>query len=121
VAEYYAGAGARWQRWSSTRNITRPAGISTGGPAATASVTSPGNAPVYASYIAEGYFSLVALNYTDTTGLDRQIAADLRRNHHYHIIQVVPYGIEIPPIGQGTYVIWQYQSGTRQTGNTHDH
>ncbi len=116
VAEYYAAAGARWQRWSSTRNITRPAGISTGGPAAAASVTSPGNASVYASYIAEGYFSLVALNYTDTTGLDRQIAADLRRNHHYHIIQVIPYGIEIPPIGQGTYVIWQYQAGTRQTG-----
>ena len=25
VAEYYAAAGAQWQRWSSTRNITRPA------------------------------------------------------------------------------------------------
>ncbi len=120
VAEYYAGAGAQWQRWSSTRNITRPAGISTGGPAASASVTSAGNAPVYASYIAEGYFSLVALNYTDTTGLDRQITADLRRNHHYHIIQVVPYGTEIPPIGLGTYVIWQYQATTTQAA-TADH
>ena len=120
VAEYYARAGARWQRWSSTRNITRPAGISTGGPAASASVTSAGNAPVYASYIAEGYFSLVALNYTDTTGLDRQITADLRRNHHYHIIQVVPYGTEIPPIGLGTYVIWQYQATASQAA-TADH
>ena len=90
VAEYYLPAGAPWQRWSSTRNITLPAGIYTGGPAAAASVTSPGNAPVYANYITEGYFSLVALNFTDTTGLDRQIAADLRRNHHHHIIQVVP-------------------------------
>jgi len=121
VAEYYATAGAQWQRWSSTRNITRPAGVSTGGPAASASVTSAGNAPVYAKYIAEGYFSLVALNYTDTTGLDGQITADLRRNHHYHIIQVVPYGIEIPPIGLGTYVIWQYQASTRQAGYTPDH
>jgi hypothetical protein len=102
VAEYYAVAGARWQRWSSTRNITRPAGVSTGGPAASASVTSAGNVPVYAHYIAEGYFSLVALNYTDTTGLDRHITADLRRNHHYHVIQVVPYGTEIPPIGLGS-------------------
>ena len=59
-------------------------------------------------------FSLVALNFTDATGLERQIAADLRRNHHYHIIQVVPYGIEVPPIGQGTYIIWQYQASTRQ-------
>jgi hypothetical protein len=110
VAEYYLPAGAQWQRWSSTRNITLPAGTYTGGPAAAASVTSPGNAPVYANYIAEGYFSLVALNFTDTTGLDRQIAADLRRNHHYRVIQVVPYGMEIPPIGQGSYVIWQYQA-----------
>ena len=118
VAEY-PPAGAQWQRWSSTRNITLPAGTYTGGPAA-ASVTSPGNAPVYANYIAEGYFSLVALNFTDTTGLERQIAADLRRNHHYHIIQVVPYGIEVPPIGQGTYIIWQYQASTRQAGYTPD-
>jgi hypothetical protein len=120
VAEYYLPAGARWQRWSSTRNITLPAGTYTGGPAATASVTSPGNAPVYANYIAKGYFSLVALNFTDTTALDHQITADLRRNHHYHLIQVVPYGIEIPPIGIGDYVIWQYQATTSQAGDTPD-
>jgi Dolichyl-phosphate-mannose-protein mannosyltransferase len=120
VAEYYLPAGARWQRWSSTRNITLLSGTSTGGPAAVASVTSPGNEHVYASYIAAGYFSLVALNFTDTAGLDRQIAADLRRNHHYHIIQVVPYGIEVPPIGQGTYVIWQYQANTSQDDYTPD-
>jgi len=116
IAEYYLPAGAQWQRWSSTRNITRDAGVATGGPGAQASVTSPGNAPVYADYIKRGYFSLVALNYTDTTGLDRQITADLRANPHYHVIQVVPYGIEIPPVGQGTYVIWQYQASTSQSG-----
>jgi hypothetical protein len=60
-------------------------------------------------YIAEGYFSLIALNFIDTTPLDQSIAADIRRNHHYHHIQVVPYGIEIPPVGQGSYVIWQYE------------
>jgi Dolichyl-phosphate-mannose-protein mannosyltransferase len=116
VAEYYLPAGAQWQRWSSTRNITLAAGTYTGGPGSAANVTSAGNAPVYANYIARGYFSLVALNFTDTTGLDRQISADLRRNHHYHIIQVVPYGMEIPPIGEGSYVIWQYQASTKQTG-----
>ena len=116
VAEYYLPVGAQWQRWSSTRNITLPAGTYTGGPAASASVISAGNAPVYANYINQGYFSLVALNFADTTALDRQIAADLRRNHHYHIIQVVPYGLEIPPIGQGSYIIWQYQASTRQAG-----
>ena len=120
VAEYYLPAGAQWQRWSSTRNITLPAGTYTGGPGAAASVTSAGNAPVYANYIAQGYFSLVALNFTDTTGLDRQIAADLRRNHHYHVVQVVPYGMEIPPIGIGDYVIWQYQGTSGQAGYTPD-
>jgi hypothetical protein len=118
VAEYYLPAGAQWQRWSSTRNITLPSGTYTGGPASGASVTGAGNAPVYANYIARGYFSLVALNFTDTTTLDRQIAADLRRNPHYHVVQVVPYGMEIPPKGQGSYVIWQYQASTKQTGYT---
>ena len=60
-------------------------------------------------YIREGYFSLVAINFIDTVALDESIAADLRRNHHYHIVQVVPYGSEIPPIGQGSYVIWRYE------------
>ena len=118
VAEYYLAAGAQWQRWSSTRNITLPNGTYTGGPASGTSVTGAGNAPVYASYIARGYFSLVALNFTDTTGLDHQIAADLRRNPHYHVIQVVPFGMEIPPVGQGSYVIWQYQASTKQAGYT---
>ncbi len=114
VTEYYLPVGDQWQRWSSTRNITLADGTYTGGPGAAASVTSAGNAPVYANYIAHGYFSLVALNFTDTTGLDRQIAAALRRNHHYHIIQVVPYGIEIPPIGEGSYVICRYEGGQTQ-------
>ena len=118
VAEYYLPAGAQWQRWSSTRNITLPTGTYTGGPASGASVTGAGNAPVYASYIARGYFSVVALNFIDTTGLDHQIAADLRRNPHYHVVQVVPYGMEIPPVGQGSYVIWQYQASTKQSGYT---
>jgi hypothetical protein len=120
VAEYYLPAGAQWQRWSSTRNITLPGGTYTGGPGSAASVTGAGNAPVYASHIARGYFSLIALNFTDTTGLDHQIAADLRRNPHYHVIQVVPYGMEIPPAGQGSYVIWQYQASTKRTGYTPD-
>jgi hypothetical protein len=109
VAEYYAPAGAQWQRWSSTRNIVLPDGINTGNPAFSGGLTGAGQPSIYARYIRAGYFSLVALNYTDTTALDLQITADLKRNHHYRKIQVVPYGIEIPPIGKGTYVIWQYQ------------
>lgn len=109
VAEYYSLAGAQWQRWSSTRNIVLPDGINTGNPSSSGGLTGAGEPSIYARYIRADYFSLVALNYTDTTTLDLQITADLKRNPHYRKIQVVPYGIEIPPIGKGTYVIWQYE------------
>jgi 4-amino-4-deoxy-L-arabinose transferase-like glycosyltransferase len=108
IARYYLPAGSQWQRWSSTRNIVLPSGASTGGPSSTAGVTGPGNAGVFAEFITHGYFSYVALNYADTTSLDRQITADLHHNPHYHIIGVVPYGTEVSPFGQGTYIIWRY-------------
>jgi hypothetical protein len=108
IARYYLPAGRQWQRWSSTRNIILPSGASTGGPSSDAGVTGAGNAGVFAEFITHGYFSYIALNYADTTTLDRQISADLRHNPHYHIIDVVPYGTEISPIGQGTYVVWRY-------------
>ena len=46
----------------------------------------------------------------DTTALDYQITKDLRASGHYRIVAVVPYGTEVPPIGQGTYVIWRYEA-----------
>jgi hypothetical protein len=52
----------------------------------------------------------VALNVTDTSALDHGLATLLHRNPHYHTIEVVPYGIEVPPFGQGTYVIWKYEA-----------
>ncbi len=109
IAEYYLPSGSQWQRWSSTRNIVLPSGASTGGPSAKAGVVGDGNAGEFAVFIEEGYFSLVALNYTDTTALDQQITTDLAHNHHYHRIAVVPYGTEVPPIGLGTYIIWRYE------------
>ena len=109
IAEYYLASGSQWQRWSSTRNIVLRSGAPTGGPSTKAGVVGAGNAGTFAMYIQEGYFSIIALNFTDTTSLDASIAADIHRNRHYHVIQVVPYGIELPPVGQGSYVIWQYE------------
>ena len=109
IAEYYLPAGSQWMRWSSTRNIVGRSGAPTGGPSDAAGVVGAGNAYTFAMYIQEGYFSLVALNFADTTSLDQRLAADLRRNHHYHKIEVVPYGVEIPPLGIGDYVIWRYE------------
>jgi hypothetical protein len=104
IGEYYLQV-TRWQRWSSTRNIILPTGASTGGPAARADVTGEGNAAAFARYIHRHYFSLVALNFADTTGLDHQIRADLRRAG-YHVSQVIPYGT-------GTYVIYETQAAGR--------
>jgi hypothetical protein len=109
VARYYLPAGSQWQRWSSTRNIILPSGISTGGPASTASVADVGNAGVFAEFITHGYFSYVALNFADTTALDNRLADQLHRDPRYRIIAVVPYGTEVAPVGQGTYVIWRYE------------
>ena len=107
LAEYYLPAGSQWMRWSSTRNIVRPSGAPTGGPSDAAGVVGAGNAGTFALYIQEGYFSLVALNFADTTSLDHSLAADLRRNHHYHVIEVVPYGPGPAGPAPGEYVIWR--------------
>jgi len=110
IAEYYLPAGTQWQRWSSTRNIILPSGANTGHPTTAQGVVGGGNPATFAKYIAAGYFSYIALNYADTTPLDNDITADLHRNPHYgKPIQVIPYGMEVPPIGKGTYIIWQYK------------
>jgi hypothetical protein len=115
IAEYYLPTGSQWQRWSSTRNIVLPSGTSSGGPSQKAGVVGAGNAGTFALYIERHYFYLVALNNADTASLDLRIDADLRR-WNYHIVQVVPYGIEVPPIGKGTYVIWRYERPKPQHG-----
>jgi hypothetical protein len=104
IPRYYLPSGSQWQRWSSTRNIVLPSGGSTGGPTNTAGVTGAGNAGVFAEFITRGYFSYVALNFADTTPLDHQIATDLHRSPHYHVIDVIPYGPS-----PGTFVVWQYE------------
>ena len=109
IAEYYLPSGSQWQRWSSTRNIVLPSGSPTGGPSTKAGVVGAGNAGTFAMYIQEGYFSVVALNFADTTSLDKAIAADLHRNPHYHPVQVVPYGAGPAGPAPGEYVIWSYR------------
>ena len=107
IAEYYLPSGTQWKRWSSTRNIVLPSGNPTGGPSDKAGVVGPGNVGTFGMYIKQGYFSLIALNFVDTTSLDHMIAADIRKNRHYHLIDVVPYGMTGPK--PGTYIIWRYE------------
>jgi hypothetical protein len=109
IAEYYLPQGTNWRRWSSTRNIVLPSGASAGNPTSQG-IVGAGNPATFARYIRERYFTLAALNFTDTTALDHMIASALRRNH-YRPVQVVPYGTELPPVGQGTYVIYRPEPG----------
>jgi hypothetical protein len=109
LAEYYLPSGTQWTRWSSTRNILLAGGAPTGGPSDKAGIVGAGNAGTFAKWIAIGYFSLVALNFSDTTSLDHSIAADLHQNHRYHLIQIVPYGAGPAGPTPGTYVIWRYE------------
>ena len=93
IAEYYLPAGSQWQRWSGTRNIVLPSGAPTGGPSDAAGVVGDGNVGTYVLYIKKfNYFSLVALNFSDTVSLDKSISAALNSNSHYQTVQVVPYG-----------------------------
>ncbi len=107
IAEYYLPSGTQWERWSSTRNIVLPDGSPTGGPTDKAGVVGAGNAGTFGTKIQLGYFSLIALNFADTTGLDKILAADIKKNKHYKLIQVVPYGPT-----HGTYIIWRYEPTT---------
>ena len=109
LAEYYLPAGTQWMLWSSTRNIILPGGTPTGGPSDKAGIVGDGNAGTFAEYIASHYFSLIALNFSDTTSLDHSIAAYIRRNHHYHLIEIVPYGPGPAGPAPGTYLICRYE------------
>jgi Dolichyl-phosphate-mannose-protein mannosyltransferase len=95
IAEYYLPAGRHWSRWSSPRSIVL---------SDRHSITVPDDnsraAALYAHYIAEGYFSIIALNFADTGVLDRKIEADISRNHAYREIDTIPYGA-------GDYIVWQ--------------
>src|SRR6202034_4294942 len=64
VAEYYLPAGRQWYRWSSTRSIVLSDKHSVTVPAGNSRA-----AAIYAKYISEGYFSVVALNFGDTGDL----------------------------------------------------
>jgi len=105
IAEYYLPAGSHWQRWSSTRNIVLPGGTNTGGPTH-GGVVGAGDPAAFDRYIAQHYFSFIALNFTDTTALDHHIATLVHRSRYYTTVDVVPYYIGST---KGTYIIYKYE------------
>jgi Dolichyl-phosphate-mannose-protein mannosyltransferase len=110
IAEYYLPSGSHWQRWSSTRNIVLPGGSNTGGPTH-GGVVGAGDPAAFDRYISQGYFSLIALNFGDTTALDHRIATEVHQSPLYRTLQVVPYTIGTTV---GTYIIYKYEPGKHQ-------
>lgn len=72
VEAYYMRADLPWQRWSSTYHFSYPG-------------TRTGEAS-YRAAIDRHYFSLVILNFGDTTAVDRQITADMRHAGGYYVL-----------------------------------
>ena len=79
IAEYYLPAGNQWQRWSSTRNIVLPSERHRRSERARRESSATATRAPSPSIIQDGYFSLIALNFADTTALDQSIAADLKQ------------------------------------------
>jgi Dolichyl-phosphate-mannose-protein mannosyltransferase len=109
VPAYYLENSIPWQRWSKTWYFT---------------YTRPGThqllsgEPAYQAAIDDGYFSLIALNFSDTVETDSQIVGDLRRAGTYHLVADVPTQ---DALGNGQVLVWAYKPAhTRGEGN-HGH
>ncbi len=85
VEAYYLRTEVPWQRWSNTYYFRYRGG--------------PPGATSYEAAIARHYFSLVILDFADTTAVDRQITTDMRRAGHYYVLARA-----------GRYTIWASRS-----------
>jgi len=95
VAAYYLRAEVPWWRWSSTYYFSYPG--------------APPGAPSYQAAIDGHYFSLVILDFGDTSAADVQITADMRRAGGYYLLERA-----------GRFTIWASRAGD-SGGNRVDH
>jgi hypothetical protein len=93
VPAYYLESTISWQRWSGTGyfSYTFPG----------ASHTLTGLA-AYGAAINRHYFSLIIIDFVDTTQTDNEIIADLQQTGSYQVVAVVPSSV-------GQYTIWAYE------------
>jgi uncharacterized membrane protein len=97
VEAYYLRSQVPWWRWSSTYYFSYP-GKGTGGSA-------------YAAAISDHYFSLIILDFGDTSATDRELTSDMARAGGYHVLAKA-----------GAFTIWASQASTRSplTGSSRD-
>jgi 4-amino-4-deoxy-L-arabinose transferase-like glycosyltransferase len=97
--EYYLPR-TSWRQWSSVYSITLPSGWRE----ATSGTPGP-----YIALIAEHYFKVIVLAFTDRPKLDVAIAHYLSTDHDYRFVGTFPYS---NPGVTGGFQIWVYR-GTR--------
>ena len=95
VAAYYLRGEVPWWRWSSTYYFSYPG--------------APSGAPSYRAAIDAHYFSLVILDFGDTSPADVQITADMGRAGGYYVLDRA-----------GRFTIWASRAGD-SGGNRADH
>ena len=109
VPAYYLESSIPWQRWSQTWYFTYQS-------PSTHRLLS--GATAYRAAIDDGYFSLIALSFTDTTAIDSQIVADVHQSGTYHLVQAVPFQ---DGFGRGQVLIWAYLPGQAGHEGKHGH
>ena len=93
VEAYYLRTEVPWQRWSNTYYFSYQGGL-------------PG-APSYRTAINSHYFSLVILDFGDTTATDSQITADMRHTGGYYVLA-----------RPGQFTIWASAAPGRLSGRS---
>jgi 4-amino-4-deoxy-L-arabinose transferase-like glycosyltransferase len=97
VPEYYLQDSIPWQRWFNTWYFA---------------YTRPGTAhqltrlAAYRAAIDDHYFSLIILDFGDTSRVDKYIVQDIKESGDYHIIAEARYWDKF---GTGRFTIWAYQ------------
>jgi hypothetical protein len=90
VEAYYLRGQVPWWRWSSTYYFSYP-GMGAG-------------ASAYGAAISDHYFSLIILDFGDTSATDRELTSDMTRAGGYHVLAKA-----------GAFTIWASQASTRST------
>jgi hypothetical protein len=105
VSGYYLRNQVPWQAWENTWYFTYQG--------KTARVTAVGTQDVtglaaYDGAVRDHYFSLIALNFGDTSTIDDHVTADIRRYGGYRIVAEIP---ESDAFGGGQYTVWARTPG----------
>lgn len=100
VFGYYLRNQVPWQDWSNTWYFKYKRKIAQFTPGTGAQ---PTGLRIYDEAIKARYFSLIALDFGDTSAVDKRIAADIHQYGGYHVVAGLHYS---DTFGPGQYTVW---------------